>query len=127
MVAALAKLGAKVAHVNYESVDSLSSALAGIEVVVSVLGYAGIGTSQLNLAEAAKAANVSLFIPSEFGIPPQVRIPLGEEITKRLGPVPMTAFYNGMFSDILFKFAYAELHFSSGKRTYTRVLGIMQD
>ncbi|KAG8215308.1 NAD-P-binding protein [Butyriboletus roseoflavus] len=116
VVAALAELGAKVVHVNYDSIDSLFSALAGIEVVVSVLGYAGIVISQLNLAEAAKAANISLFVPSEFGIPQQVRIPLGEEITKRLGPVPMTTFYNGMFSDILFKIAYyAGLILSGGE------------
>ena len=101
-------MGAKVARVNYDSIDSLSSALAGIDVVVSVLGYAGIGTSQLNLAEAVKVANVNLFVASEFGIPQRAGIPLGDEVAKRLGPVPMTAFYTGTFSDILFKLAYAE-------------------
>lgn len=72
-----------------------------------MLGYAGIGISQLNLAEAAKAADVKVFVPSEFGIPQRVGLPLGDEIAKRLGPVPMTVFYNGTFSDILFKLAYA--------------------
>ncbi|KAN0078463.1 hypothetical protein V8E55_010520 [Tylopilus felleus] len=115
VVSTLRESGAKVAVVNYDSIDSLSSALSGIEVVVSVLGYAGIGTPQLNLAEAAKIANVSLFIASEFGIPQRAGIPLGDEITKRLGPVPMTAFYTGAFSDILFKLAdYGGLILSKG-------------
>jgi hypothetical protein len=80
----------------------LSSALAGIDVVVSVLGYSGIEISQLNLAEASKVTKVNLFIASEFaGVPP------GDEIAKRLGPVPATrtAFYTGTFLDILFKLA----------------------
>lgn len=101
-------MGAKVAPVNYGSVDSLSSVLVGIDVVVSILGYGGIGAAQLNLAEAAKVAKVNLFIASEFGIPQRAGIPLDDDLAGRLGPVPMTVFYTGTFSDILFKLAYGE-------------------
>ncbi|KAJ4515977.1 hypothetical protein HRR83_005282 [Exophiala dermatitidis] len=53
-------------EVDYSDVASLTSALQGINVVVSVLATAVVG-GQTPLIEAAVAAGVSRFIPSEFG------------------------------------------------------------
>jgi putative NADH-flavin reductase len=53
-------------EVDYTSVPSLKSALAGITAVISNLG--GAATSQQNpLIDASIAAGVKRFIPSEFG------------------------------------------------------------
>ncbi|KJX93660.1 NAD(P)-binding protein [Zymoseptoria brevis] len=54
----------KTVKVDYKSSDSLISALAGQEAVVSLLPDHG---SQPALIDAAIAAGVKLFIPSEFG------------------------------------------------------------
>ena len=52
--------------VNYDSIESLTTALRGQEAVVSTLASAAIAT-QLRLIEAAADAHVKRFIPSEFG------------------------------------------------------------
>ncbi|KAJ5950197.1 uncharacterized protein N7479_008610 [Penicillium vulpinum] len=54
------------ALVNYQSIDSLTSALKGKNAVVSTLGTFAISSQKL-LIEAAVAAGVQRFIPSEFG------------------------------------------------------------
>ncbi|KAL2268772.1 hypothetical protein VTJ83DRAFT_3618 [Remersonia thermophila] len=61
--------GVRVVPVDYSSVDSLKSALAGQDAVVSVLAGAATGSSaQRNAIDAALAVGVKRFIPSEFGI-----------------------------------------------------------
>ncbi|KAL8730721.1 MAG: hypothetical protein Q9181_004572, partial [Wetmoreana brouardii] len=55
-----------VAHVDYESLDSLTHALHGQDAVVSTLASVAI-TVQLHLVETAARAHVKRFIPSEFG------------------------------------------------------------
>lgn len=55
-----------VAHVDYESLDSLTQAIQGQDAVVSTLGSAALAL-QLRLVEAAVKARVKRFIPSEFG------------------------------------------------------------
>lgn len=57
---------AKIQHVDYESIDSLTAALQGQDALVSTLGGAGFD-KQLGLVEAAIKAGVRRFIPSEFG------------------------------------------------------------
>ena len=52
--------------VDYESLDSLTSALKGQDAVVSTIGSAGL-KQQLLLAESAAKAGVKRFLPSEFG------------------------------------------------------------
>ena len=52
--------------VDYESLDSLTSALQGQDAIVSTLGGAAI-PSQVLLVEAAAKAGIKRFIPSEFG------------------------------------------------------------
>ncbi|KAJ5316684.1 hypothetical protein PENANT_c016G10210 [Penicillium antarcticum] len=59
---------AKVAKVDYESLDSLKNALAGQDVVVSTLGVGPVPrATHLRLVDAAVAAGVKRFIPSEYG------------------------------------------------------------
>ncbi|KAK2789975.1 hypothetical protein FQN52_005783 [Onygenales sp. PD_12] len=57
---------AKVAEVNYDSIDSLKSALAGHDALVNTLGSIGRDV-HLRLIDAAVAAGVSRILPSEFG------------------------------------------------------------
>ncbi|KFA64618.1 hypothetical protein S40285_03970 [Stachybotrys chlorohalonatus IBT 40285] len=58
--------GTRVIDVDFTSVDSLISALAGQDAVVSALGNTQIA-EQLPLIDAAFAAGVKRLIPSEFG------------------------------------------------------------
>lgn len=53
--------------VDYDSLDSLKSALTGQDAVVSVIATAALGQQQ-KLVDAAYAVGVKRFIPSEFGI-----------------------------------------------------------
>src|ERR1700726_2267026 len=55
-----------VVEVDFTSLDSLKSALAGQDAVVSAVGMRGL-ESQLLLVDAAASAGVKRFIPSEFG------------------------------------------------------------
>jgi len=59
--------GAKVKAVDYSSTDSLKAALEGQDAVVSTLGGGALG-GYYPLIDAAVAAGVQRFIPSEFGI-----------------------------------------------------------
>ena len=56
----------KVLKVDFESVESLTAALKGQNAVVSTINTAAVG-EQKPLIDAAVAAGVSRFIPSEFG------------------------------------------------------------
>ncbi|KND88110.1 hypothetical protein TOPH_07180 [Tolypocladium ophioglossoides CBS 100239] len=59
-------LGTQVVDVDFESVDSLKAALAGQDAVVAPLGALALGI-QKPLIDAAIAAGVQRFLPSEFG------------------------------------------------------------
>ncbi|OAA54960.1 NmrA-like protein [Niveomyces insectorum RCEF 264] len=59
---------AGVVGVDYASVASLTDALRGQDAVVSVLGSIAAGQHQKPLVDAAVAAGVRRFIPSEFGV-----------------------------------------------------------
>ncbi|KAJ8120964.1 hypothetical protein ONZ43_g2466 [Nemania bipapillata] len=56
----------EVRTVDYDSVDSLTTALQGQDAIVSTLGLGALA-KQFYLIEAAVKANVKRFIPSEFG------------------------------------------------------------
>jgi hypothetical protein len=58
--------GIKVVEVDFTSVESLTAALKGIDGLVSAVGSGGID-GQTILIEAAIAAGVKRFIPSEYG------------------------------------------------------------
>ncbi|CAN9178072.1 unnamed protein product [Alternaria alternata] len=59
-------LGVKVLRANYNSIDSLKTALRGQDVVVSLVAGSALG-DQKTLIDAAIAAGVKRFLPSEFG------------------------------------------------------------
>ncbi|KAI0844358.1 NAD(P)-binding protein [Daldinia vernicosa] len=59
--------GVAAKKVNYQSVESLTAALQGQDAVVSTIATVAVG-SQVPLVDAAIAAKVKRFIPSEFGI-----------------------------------------------------------
>lgn len=59
--------GVKIIRANYDSVDSLVSAFQGQDAVISLVGGAAFG-DQNKLIDAAIAAGVQRFVPSEFGI-----------------------------------------------------------
>jgi hypothetical protein len=56
----------KVVPVDYDSLDSLTAALKGQDAFVSTVAILAIG-AQIRLIDAAIAAGVKRFIPSEFG------------------------------------------------------------
>lgn len=56
----------KAVTVDYDSLDSLTSALKGHDAVVSTIASVAL-VKQLNLVAAASKAGIKRFIPSEFG------------------------------------------------------------
>ena len=56
----------KVVPIDYDSLDSLTAALKGQDALVSTLAILALG-AQIRLVDAAIAAGVKRFIPSEFG------------------------------------------------------------
>ncbi|RSM02889.1 hypothetical protein CEP52_007707 [Fusarium oligoseptatum] len=103
--------GTEVVEVDYSSVDSLTAALKGQDAVVSTLTTLAAG-AQETLIDAAVAAGVKRFIPSEFGsnldIPSVRALPLFgakvavQEKLKALaaeGKISYTFVYNSVFLD----------------------------
>ena len=66
-----ASQGAKVVPVSYSDPSSLKNGLTGVDVLISTLGGPAID-AQVPLVEAAKAAGVQLFVPSEYGVDSEV-------------------------------------------------------
>ncbi|TFK47283.1 NAD(P)-binding protein [Heliocybe sulcata] len=115
------KLGAQVTTVDYNAHDSLVSALTGVDAVVSALGGYG-HKAQYQLADAAKAAGVKLFLPSEWGLYSR-GVTDGfyaahDAVHKHLEKIelPYALFYNGMWSDMMFN-PYAGWNIPQGKIT----------
>ncbi|TFY63676.1 hypothetical protein EVG20_g6216 [Dentipellis fragilis] len=115
----LAKKGAKVAVVDYTSQDSLTAALAGVDVVISTFGREAF-SAQDAVAVAAKAAGVRLFVPSEFGGRSDeekvAALALKAGVHARLREIglPYLLVYTGSFPDMIF-FAPLNLDLKSGK------------
>jgi uncharacterized protein YbjT (DUF2867 family) len=61
-----ASRGVRVTTTGFTDVLALTSALAGAHVVISTISLMAID-AQVPIAQAAKAAGASLFVPSEFG------------------------------------------------------------
>lgn len=98
--------GATVKAVDYTSPKSLEAALEGVQVVISALNAQGLAL-QPALADAAKRANVELFVPSEFGNPTEGVIsgPLKGKADfaaylKEIG-IPSLRVFTGPFPDFL--------------------------
>ena len=104
----------KVQAVDYDSVQSLTAALAGQHAVVNALGVGTIPRDiHLHLVDAAYEAGVERFIPSEFGNdtshPLTAEVPVYadkvaviqrlKELAEKDGPFSYTAIINGPFLD----------------------------
>ncbi|KAI9443635.1 hypothetical protein H4582DRAFT_1926444 [Lactarius indigo] len=110
---------AKLIPVDYSDKESIKTALAGVDVVISTISGAAIDV-QPGIAEAAKEIGVKLFIPSEFARPSEGETEgyLGakakiQEQLKAIG-IPYTLFYTGAFADYVWV-SYLGLDVASGR------------
>jgi uncharacterized protein YbjT (DUF2867 family) len=111
-VTALRELGAEVVEVDFNSVTALTKACADAACVVSALSGLRdvIVDGQKRLLDAAVAAGVPRFIPSDYSID-YTKLPAGSnrnldlrrEFNQRLdqAPIQATSVLNGMFADLL--------------------------
>ncbi len=111
-VESLTNLGAKVVQVDLADAEALKQACAGVSCVVSALAGLRevIVDTQLLLLDAAVAAGVPRFIPSDFSCD-FTNLPEGEnrnfdlrkEFHKHLSKanIAATSIFNGAFTDIL--------------------------
>ncbi|KAH7205431.1 uncharacterized protein BKA55DRAFT_628909 [Fusarium redolens] len=103
--------GTDVVEVDYSSLESLTAALKSQDVVISTLTTLAVAT-QSTLVDAAVAAGVQRFIPSEFGsnldIPNVRKLPLyGAKVSiqdklielSKSGRITYTFVYNSVFLD----------------------------
>ncbi|KAI9743117.1 MAG: hypothetical protein M1818_003412 [Claussenomyces sp. TS43310] len=101
----------KVVEVDYDSLDSLTAAFRGQDAVVSTLASLAI-SSQQTVLEAAIAAGVKRFLPSEFGSdladPGIAKLPVFQEKVKfiqyleekaKAAPITYTLVRNNAFLD----------------------------
>ena len=111
-VAVLRELGAEIVEVDFNSVTALTKACAGAACVVSALSGLRdvIVAGQKRLLDAAVAAGVPRFIPSDFSIDytklaagSNRNLDLRREFNQRLdqAPIQATSILNGMFTDLL--------------------------
>ncbi|KAH6962455.1 hypothetical protein BKA56DRAFT_560221 [Ilyonectria sp. MPI-CAGE-AT-0026] len=98
--------------VDYDDPESLREALAGVDAVISTLGAPAVGNAQRALVDAAVAAGVQRFIPSNFGCDQQNaltrQLPVFAEKVKtedylvekaESSSLSYTFFYNNLFLD----------------------------
>ncbi|CEI67385.1 hypothetical protein FVEN_g5733 [Fusarium venenatum] len=103
--------GTKVIQVDYDSLESLTAALQGQDAVVSTVGSLAIPSQNL-LIDAAVAAGVKRFLPSEYGsnlVAPSVRklpvfgtkVAIEDKLIElaNQGKISYTFVYNGIFLD----------------------------
>ena len=111
-VGVLREQGAQVIEVDFDSVAALTAACAGASCVVSALSGLRevVVDGQKRLLDAAVAAGVPRFIPSDYSID-YTKLPAGSnrnldlrrEFNQRLdqAPIRATSILNGMFTDLL--------------------------
>jgi NmrA-like family len=111
-IAKLTELGAKVVTVDMSDVEQLKQACQGVSCVVSALAglHETIVDSQIKLLDAAIAAGVTRFIPSDYSSD-FTKLPAGEnrnfDLRKEFhqyldkSPIAATSILNGAFADIL--------------------------
>ena len=100
--------GAKFATIDYNDRSTLVAAFEGVEVAISTVKNVVDGIQgQKALADAAKAAGVKIFSPSEYGSP-SVKVEGGMmfkgQIHDHLREIrlPYALFYTGPWSDVIF-------------------------
>lgn len=102
----------KVVDVDFESVESLTAALTGQDVLLSTVGASALGNEQKILIDAAVAAGVKRFLPSEYGcdlenkltsklpvFAPKVGVAKYLEEKAKTTPLSYTLVYSGPFFD----------------------------
>ncbi|WP_235184059.1 NmrA family NAD(P)-binding protein [Hymenobacter sp. IS2118] len=111
-VTVLRDLGVEIMEVDFNSVTALTQACSGVACVVSALSGLRdvIVDGQKRLLDAAVAAGVPRFIPSDYSID-YTKLPNGSnrnldlrrEFNQRLdhAPIQATSVLNGMFADLL--------------------------
>jgi NmrA-like family len=111
-IAKLTELGAKVITVDMSNVEQLKQACQGTSCVVSALAglHETIVDSQIELLDAAIAAGVPRFIPSDYSAD-FTKLPAGDnrnfDLRKEFhqyldkSPIAATSIMNGAFADIL--------------------------
>jgi hypothetical protein len=111
-IEALQQMGVELQYAELSDTEALTKACAGVHTVVSALAglHEVIVEAQVNLVEAAIAADVHHFIPSDF-CSDYTKIPAGEnrnfdlrrEFQAYLNqrPIRATSIFNGCFADIL--------------------------
>jgi hypothetical protein len=111
--------GVHIASAEYTDVPALTTVLAGTHVVISTISLMAID-AQVPIAQAAKAAGASLFLPSEFGGPTEnLQGLLGAKSAlhaklREVGP-PLLLVYNGPFADYSWDECARFTVFRSGK------------
>ncbi|WP_231590667.1 NmrA family NAD(P)-binding protein [Hymenobacter terrenus] len=111
-ITSLRNLGAAIVEVDFNSVPALTHACAGASCVVSALSGLRdvIVDGQKRLLDAAVAAGVPRFIPSDYSIDytklldsSNRNLDLRREFSQRLdqAPIQATSILNGMFTDLL--------------------------
>ncbi|KZO98446.1 NAD-P-binding protein [Calocera viscosa TUFC12733] len=117
---ALLAQGAEPIVVDYDSPPSLQSALHGIDVVISTVITTALNVQE-PLGDAAKAAGVKLFVPSEFGGDTRQHTEgpyaLKAIQRRRLGQIglPWAAFVTGPFADAIFYVPHLGFDIANGK------------
>jgi len=100
--------GAKFAIIDYNDQSTLLGAFDGVDVVISaVSGGPDVIQGQKVLADAAKAAGVKIFAPSEYGGPSaklEGLVALKGEIRDYLREIelPYAILYTGPWTDVIF-------------------------
>ncbi|KAJ3563935.1 hypothetical protein NP233_g8624 [Leucocoprinus birnbaumii] len=108
--------GATVKSVNYNSIPNITSALGGVDTVISTIFVMDNPQPTLNLIKASKAAGVRRFAPSEFVISQAANARIDLYAPKRTvlealreSGLEYTLFQNGVFMDY-FAFGAPRLH-----------------
>jgi len=117
--------GAIIKEGDVNDVNSLISALQGVDAVISTVTSNDFVKSQLNLLEASKAAGVKRFIPGEFGVDDEAKtskVLLHEWKIKVLEAVEKsglewTVIVNGVFLEYLFFSPFAGIDIKAGTAT----------
>jgi len=115
---AFAARGVHIRAAEYTDVPALTSALTGTHVVISTISFMAID-AQVHIAQAAKAAGASLFLPSEFGGQTDSQQGLFgakgglHAKLREVGP-PQLLVYTGPFADSSFE-GFVNLDVKSGK------------
>lgn len=106
----LQSLGWTINQVDFDQASDLTAALTGANVVVSALGGPTLRQAEMAIVDAAQAAGVSLFVPSQFGIDYRrwnVSHPVHKnkeavlEHAKSVG-LPTLSVFTGVLSDMTF-------------------------